>query len=451
MILFPTLTSPEQVAEYVQDTYRWSLRESSALHPNPLPEDYHSLCSSFDLGVVTQYAYDSNIPEMVQVIFYVMILDDTAELGLSCRIDMNCIMEDEWRRPSLPLASGLLTSCWPKGLPKVIFAPPQVLKGRGPRWTVDQLFLRWDAASSSSRGAPSTPGRSVLKKKGSTLIESALDIVADRLVFPRAPSPSDPQDGLNTHFPNPKVTHALKRTALEKKHLLHAGYSFVIPEADTTANELPQKCVVIYRLAFNYDIRFPLHPYNFLFVHRDSGWGDLPGWNEGKPIKNPFGEPFDEERRTARYFLYYIRPDDCPKPIPKFIVEVIESVQGPEKRKEQVRAKLTPFESGDATSEQIVAKAECCREEERARIVNVAAKKAIPLVSWGKKPAISLPPAGRHKRSRIEDHQDDIDAPTLTSIEGKEVRGSGGQRVVFFDPFCRSVGRWLGPGSPGSP
>ena len=40
---------------------------------------------------------------------------------------------DEWPRPSLPLASGLPTSCWPREPLKVISALLQVLKGRGPR------------------------------------------------------------------------------------------------------------------------------------------------------------------------------------------------------------------------------------------------------------------------------------------------------------------------------
>ncbi|KAJ8440230.1 hypothetical protein Cgig2_023995 [Carnegiea gigantea] len=92
MILFPNFTSTEQATEYVRDTFRWSLRESLALCPNPLPEDYHGLFLGFDLSMVTQYAHDSNISEMVQAIFYAMVLNNTAELGLSCRIDMNCII-----------------------------------------------------------------------------------------------------------------------------------------------------------------------------------------------------------------------------------------------------------------------------------------------------------------------------------------------------------------------
>jgi len=52
--------------------------------------------------------------------------------------------------------------------------------------------------------------------------------------------------------------------------------------------------------------------YDFLFVRRESGWGNIPDWNEGKPVKNPFGEPMAEERKTARYFQFYMWEDDKP-------------------------------------------------------------------------------------------------------------------------------------------
>ncbi|KAJ8420581.1 hypothetical protein Cgig2_010236 [Carnegiea gigantea] len=45
---------------------QWSLTGSPDFRPNPLPKDYHGLRPGFNLTVVTQYAHDSNIPEMVQ-------------------------------------------------------------------------------------------------------------------------------------------------------------------------------------------------------------------------------------------------------------------------------------------------------------------------------------------------------------------------------------------------
>ncbi|KAJ8434092.1 LOW QUALITY PROTEIN: hypothetical protein Cgig2_005771 [Carnegiea gigantea] len=81
MILFPNFTSTEMAAEYVQDTFCWPLRECSALRPNPLPEVYHGLYSGFDLGMLTRFADESNIPEMA--FFYAMVLNNVAKLGLT--------------------------------------------------------------------------------------------------------------------------------------------------------------------------------------------------------------------------------------------------------------------------------------------------------------------------------------------------------------------------------
>jgi len=73
--------------------------------------------------------------------------------------------------------------------------------------------------------------------------------------------------------------------------------------------------------------------YDFLFLHRESCWGDVPDWNEGQPVWNPFGEPTADERRTTRYFQFYICEDNKPRPIPKFMAQAIESVKGPERRR----------------------------------------------------------------------------------------------------------------------
>jgi len=54
--------------------------------------------------------------------------------------------------------------------------------------------------------------------------------------------------------------------------------------------------------------------YDFPFLHRESGWGDVPDWNEEKLVRNPFGEPSANEQRISRYFQFYIRQDDKPRP-----------------------------------------------------------------------------------------------------------------------------------------
>jgi len=92
MNLFPNFASTEQAAEYIRDNLHWTLRESSAPNLGPLPLDYDGLCPRFDLGVVARYAHESNIPEMMQAIFYAMVVHDAAELGISHRLTMNCVM-----------------------------------------------------------------------------------------------------------------------------------------------------------------------------------------------------------------------------------------------------------------------------------------------------------------------------------------------------------------------
>ena len=118
------------------------------------------------------------------------------------------------------------------------------------------------STSSSTQAEPNALGRVVLKKRGRTLTRTVPKVMAKGLVFPDTPFRSNLQDGPGTHFPNPKVVPSLKRMALEKKYLLFAGYSFVIPEPDATVNKPPSNCIVIYRVAFNYGVRFPLHPVN---------------------------------------------------------------------------------------------------------------------------------------------------------------------------------------------
>ncbi|KAJ8428791.1 hypothetical protein Cgig2_009976 [Carnegiea gigantea] len=92
MNLFPNFTSIEQAAKYVHDHFRWSLRDPSAPGPKPLSSNYRGLYSRFDLRVATQYGHDSNISEIVQIIFSAMVIDEAAVLSLSRRLAMDCVI-----------------------------------------------------------------------------------------------------------------------------------------------------------------------------------------------------------------------------------------------------------------------------------------------------------------------------------------------------------------------
>jgi len=94
--MFPNFLSIEQAVEYVWENFLWSLRESSTLRPSLLLENHHGFCPNFNLLVAMPYAHSSHIPEMIQAIFYAMVLNDIAELGLSTRIVIDCTMLTLW-------------------------------------------------------------------------------------------------------------------------------------------------------------------------------------------------------------------------------------------------------------------------------------------------------------------------------------------------------------------
>ncbi|KAJ8445592.1 hypothetical protein Cgig2_018533 [Carnegiea gigantea] len=58
-------------------------KQGRAAHPpRPLPVDYHILCPRFSLPEVEGGAADFEPPEMVQAIFYAMLLSEAVELGV---------------------------------------------------------------------------------------------------------------------------------------------------------------------------------------------------------------------------------------------------------------------------------------------------------------------------------------------------------------------------------
>ncbi|KAJ8427762.1 hypothetical protein Cgig2_024306 [Carnegiea gigantea] len=95
-IMFLTFLSTEQAAEYVRKNFLWPLRESSILQPSLLPENHHSFYPNLDFLVAIRHGHSSHIPEMVQAIFYAMVLNDATELGLSSGIGMDCMTSALW-------------------------------------------------------------------------------------------------------------------------------------------------------------------------------------------------------------------------------------------------------------------------------------------------------------------------------------------------------------------
>ncbi|KAJ8436697.1 hypothetical protein Cgig2_027218 [Carnegiea gigantea] len=215
---FPPLYNTREMANYVSESFIWCWR--SASHPpRPLPEDFHILCPRFSLFEAKGAVAGFELPEIVQATFYAMLLNEAVELGVAF---------EEWRKPSPPHALDPPMSCWPRA-----------------HKFVEEFILGKGIHDSSSSEVPLGPGKLVLKRKHRT--PEVTEIVAEGSEFHRAPTRSDPQDGSGSHFLDPKIVTKLNRSALEKQYLLPAGYSFVIPEADTIVNEQPAKCIAVYR------------------------------------------------------------------------------------------------------------------------------------------------------------------------------------------------------------
>ncbi|KAJ8433872.1 hypothetical protein Cgig2_021255 [Carnegiea gigantea] len=235
IIHFSNFTSTEMVPEY-------PLRETEAQCPRPLLEDDPILCPSFNLGVATRYAQDSKSPEMVQAIFYAMVMNKVSERGITCRISAKCLMWAlQLREPRVFHPMNL---------------PADLASSSGPV-EVSGTPL-WSSCEHSSTPGVLSPEVEVSYPWEITIPNYMTNFQGPE--FPGAPTHSDPQDGPGRHFPDPKVTPTLKRTTLEKQYLLPIGYTFVIPKADATMNKSPTKCIVVYRTALNYSLRFPLHP-----------------------------------------------------------------------------------------------------------------------------------------------------------------------------------------------
>jgi len=94
--MFPNFLRTKHTGEYVRENFLWPLRESSTLRPSLLPEKHHGLFPNFDLLMVTWYAHNSRIPKMMQTIFYAIVLNDAAELGLLSRTAIDCMMSVLW-------------------------------------------------------------------------------------------------------------------------------------------------------------------------------------------------------------------------------------------------------------------------------------------------------------------------------------------------------------------
>ncbi|KAJ8442138.1 hypothetical protein Cgig2_011328 [Carnegiea gigantea] len=76
-MVFPDFLSTEQAANHIRETFKGVTRP-----PRLLPKNYQDLCPYFDLAVVEEVARDFCILEMIQAVFYAMVVNEALELGV---------------------------------------------------------------------------------------------------------------------------------------------------------------------------------------------------------------------------------------------------------------------------------------------------------------------------------------------------------------------------------
>ncbi|KAJ8445039.1 hypothetical protein Cgig2_022559 [Carnegiea gigantea] len=188
------------MANYVRKFFIWRWRSASC-PPRPLPEDFHALCPRFSLSEAEGAAADFELPEIVRRIV------KTKSAPCFRSLDELLAEGTQGNPCSAPSSSN----------------PEAEVAFTGSSFTLGVALSSSSSESSSSKGAssspssseePPAPGKSVLKRKSRA--HKVTEIVAEGSEFPGAPTHSDLQDGLGSHFPDPKVVTTLKRSALEK-------------------------------------------------------------------------------------------------------------------------------------------------------------------------------------------------------------------------------------------
>ncbi|KAJ8427967.1 hypothetical protein Cgig2_024776 [Carnegiea gigantea] len=78
---FPPTHNTKEMANYVRETFIWHRRSPLRL-PRPLPEDFNVLCPCFSLAEAEAAAAESELPEIIQAMFYTMLLTKMLKLGV---------------------------------------------------------------------------------------------------------------------------------------------------------------------------------------------------------------------------------------------------------------------------------------------------------------------------------------------------------------------------------
>ncbi|KAJ8442188.1 hypothetical protein Cgig2_005128 [Carnegiea gigantea] len=78
---FPRFLNTKAMGEFVTCHFSWD-RRGKAFPPSPLPKDFQTLYPGFELAVAEQAAEYYGLPELPQVIFYAMLINEAERLGV---------------------------------------------------------------------------------------------------------------------------------------------------------------------------------------------------------------------------------------------------------------------------------------------------------------------------------------------------------------------------------
>ena len=78
---FPHSLGTKALSEFLIHLFSWDCL-GKAFPPSSLPKDFRTLCPDFDLAVAEQAAEYYELPELPQVIFYAMLLNEAEKLDM---------------------------------------------------------------------------------------------------------------------------------------------------------------------------------------------------------------------------------------------------------------------------------------------------------------------------------------------------------------------------------
>jgi len=78
---FPSIYITREMVDHMRESFIWCWRRASR-PPWPIPKDFHALCPRFSLSEAEGATYNFELPKMLQVTFYDMLLNEAVELGI---------------------------------------------------------------------------------------------------------------------------------------------------------------------------------------------------------------------------------------------------------------------------------------------------------------------------------------------------------------------------------